>query len=157
MNALLIGEEPGCSLGYQYVMAPPYDAVVIGSLRLSQQLWFREEPVLEALAEGKPVILYTPGLKNAPGNRSLSAALAARRREMKSWGIVFTDGAQRKLITAQQAKEIMKQFQDNFHIIRIPNPTIDLGKTMVRESGVTNDVVYVFYYVSVGNVIHKGL
>ena len=36
-----------------------------------------------------------------PSQRS---AMAASRREMKAWGIVFTDGAQRKLITAQEAR-----------------------------------------------------
>ena len=105
MNALLIGKEPGCSLGYSYVSAMPYDAVVIGTMSLCQQLSPGQE-ILDALAEGKPVILYTPGLQNAPGNRGLSATLAARRRELKNWGVVFTDGAQRKLITAQRAREL---------------------------------------------------
>ena len=105
MRALLIGKEPTCGLGYQYVTEPPYDAVVIGSMSLSQQL-FPGQTILEALAEGRTVILYTPGLQNAPGNRGLSAALASRRRELKNWGVVFTDGAQRKLITAQQARQL---------------------------------------------------
>ena len=54
-RALLIGKEPVAELGYDYVMETPYDAVVIGSLTLSQLLRFREERVLYALAEGKPV------------------------------------------------------------------------------------------------------
>ena len=109
MKALLIGNEPAHSLGYTYVTAPPYDGVVIGSLTLAQQLHFTLEPVLEALAQGKPVVLYTPGLAGAPANRALSAALAARRRELKSWGVVFTEGAQRKLITAQQAAQMLQR------------------------------------------------
>lgn len=106
MNALLIGAEPGHSLGYTYVNAPPYDAVVIGSLTLSQLLCFSQEAVLEALAQGKPVVLYEPGLPQAKANRGLSAALAARRRELKNWGVVFTDGGQRRVITAQQAMKM---------------------------------------------------
>lgn len=106
MKALLVGKEPGCFLGYTYGQEPPYDAVVIGSLRLGQLLHFCDERVLEALAEGKPVLLYTPGLPEAKGNRGLSAALASKRRELKNWGVVFTDGAQRKLITAQQATQM---------------------------------------------------
>jgi hypothetical protein len=109
MNALLIGKEPVYPLGYTYVHTPPFDAVMIGSLTLSQQLHFSEEAVLEALAQGKPVLLYTPGLAAAPGNRALSATLAARRRELKSWGIVFTEGTQRKLITAQQATQMLQR------------------------------------------------
>lgn len=106
MNALLIGSQPPQNLGYTYVTAPPYDAVVIGSLTLSQQLCFQEEAVLSALAGGLPVILYAPGLANAPNSRSLSATLASRRRELKNWGIVFTEGQQKKLITAKQAQQL---------------------------------------------------
>ena len=105
-RALLIGKEPDGVLPYVYVNEAPYDAVVIGSLSLSQALRLSDEKVLQALAAGKPVTLYTPGFPDAPGNRALSASLAASRREMKSWGIVFTDGAQRKLITAQEARAL---------------------------------------------------
>lgn len=103
-RALLVGKEPGTALGYQYVAEPPYDAVVIGSLRLSELLRFREERVLEALAEGKPVYLYTPGLPEAPKNRALSGSLTAAQRELKNWGVLFTDGGRKKLITAEEAR-----------------------------------------------------
>ena len=56
-RALLIGKEPGVELGYSYVTEEPYEAVVIGSLKLSELLRFREERVLAALAEGKSVYL----------------------------------------------------------------------------------------------------
>lgn len=106
MRALLIGGEPACAMGYTYVREGAYDAVVIGSLTLGQLLHFSEETALSALAEGKPVVLYAPGLPDAPRNRGLAATLAAKRREMKSWGVVFTDGAQKKLITAQEARSL---------------------------------------------------
>ena len=106
MRALLIGGEPACAMGYTYVREGAYDAVVIGSLTLGQLLHFSEETALCALAEGKPVVLYAPGLPDAPRNRGLAATLAAKRREMKSWGVVFTDGAQKKLITAQEARSL---------------------------------------------------
>lgn len=104
MTALLVGREPGISLGYSYTAASPYDAVVIGSLTLGQLLHFDNEQVLSALAEGRQVLLYEPGLPQSPGNRALAAALAARRRELKNWGVVFTDGGQKKLITAGEAR-----------------------------------------------------
>ena len=103
-KALLIGREPMCDLGYSYVAAAPYDVVVIGSLTLSQLLRFDNQQALEALAEGKPVILYTPGLPEAPGNRALSVSLASARRELKNWGVVFSNGARKQLITAQEAR-----------------------------------------------------
>ena len=103
-RALLLGKEPGLELGFQYVQEEPYDAVVIGSLSLSQLLRFREETVLEALAEGKPVYLYTPGLREAPKNRALAGSLTAAQRELKNWGILFTDGGRKRLITAEEAR-----------------------------------------------------
>lgn len=103
-RALLLGREPGTELGFQYVSELPYDAVVIGSLTLSQLLRFREEPVLAALAEGKPVYLYTPGLPEATKNRALAGSLTAAQRELKNWGILFTDGGRKRLITAEEAR-----------------------------------------------------
>ena len=103
-RALLLGREPGTELGFQYVSEPPYDAVVIGSLTLSQLLRFREEPVLTALAEGKPVYLYTPGLPEVPKNRALAGSLTAAQRELKNWGILFTVGGRKRLITAEEAR-----------------------------------------------------
>ena len=103
-RALLIGQEPGAELGYQYVTEGSYDAVMVGSLSLSQLLRFREERVLQALAEGKPVYLYTPGLPEAPKNRALAGSLTAAQRELKNWGVLFTDGGRKKLITAEEAR-----------------------------------------------------
>ena len=64
---------------------------------------------LEALGAGLPVVLYTPGLQDAPGNRALAATLAGKRRELKNWGVVFVSGGQRKVITAQQARLMKAQ------------------------------------------------
>ena len=103
-RALLLGKEPGMDLGFQYVQDAPYDAVVIGSLTISRLLRFREEAVLEALAEGKTVYLYTPGLPEVPKNRALSGSLTAAQRELKNWGVLFTDGGRKRLITAEEAR-----------------------------------------------------
>ena len=108
MKALLIGKEPCAQLGYEYVAEAPYDAVVIGSLTISQLLRFRDETVLSALAEGIPVFLYTPGLPQAPKNRALAASLASAQRELKNWGIIFTDGGQKRLITADEARAMRR-------------------------------------------------
>ena len=107
-RAYLVGKAPPLELGYEYGDAAPYDAVVIGSLTLPELLRFREEKVLSALAEGLPVFLYTPGLPQAPKNRALAASLAAAQRELKNWGVVFTDGCQKRLITAEEARAMRR-------------------------------------------------
>ena len=103
-RAYLLGKAPPLPLGYEYADSAPYDAVVIGSLSLTELLRFREETVLSALADGIPVFLYTPGLPQAPKNRALAASLAAAQRELKNWGVIFTDGGQKRLITAEEAR-----------------------------------------------------
>ena len=110
-RALLIGREPGPELGFAYVTQPPYDGVVIGSLSLSQLLRFREERVLAALAAGKSVYLYTPGLPESPKNRSLAGSLTAAQRELKNWGVLFTDGGRKRLITAEEARAMKRRGQ----------------------------------------------
>lgn len=110
-RAYLVGRQPDRPLGYTYVAAPDYECVVIGSLTLGQLLCFSEPVVLQALAEGKQVLLYTPGLPEAPKNRALAAALASARRQLKSWGVVFTDGGQKRLITAEEARRMRQNGQ----------------------------------------------
>ena len=104
MRALLIGDAPA-ALEYEYVDGPPYEVIVIGSLSIGTLLRFREERVLEALGEGKMVYLYTPGLPQVR-NRALGAALASAQRELKSWGVIFTDGGRRRLVTAEEARAL---------------------------------------------------
>lgn len=106
IRALLIGQPPSAELGYAYVREPPYEVVVIGSLTISQLLRFGDAQVLEALAEGKPVYLYTPGLPQVSQNRALAGSLTAAQRELKHWGVLFTDGGRKKLITAEEARAL---------------------------------------------------
>ena len=129
MKALLIGATPDRDLGYQYCDREPYDAVVLGSMTLGQLMSFREEQVLAALGEGMPVILYAPGLPQVK-NRALAAALSQRYRELKSWGVVFTDGSRRHLVTAQEAKLLRRSG-------RLPEPgavLTPLAKEILEDS-----------------------
>ena len=104
-KALIIGTAPPADLDCEYVNAAPYDMVVIGSLTLGQLLCFRDERVLEALAKGIPVYLYSPGLPTAQ-NRAMGSALATAQRELKNWGVLFTDGGRKRLITADAARQM---------------------------------------------------
>ena len=105
-RALLIGQRPATALEWEYVTEEPYEAVVIGSLSLSGLLRFDEERVLSALAEGKSVYLYTPGLPESPKNRALAGSLTAAQRELKNWGVLFTDGGRKRLVTAEEARTL---------------------------------------------------
>lgn len=108
IRALLIGKEPPVHLGCSYVNQAPYEKVVIGSLSLGELLCFQQEEVFDALAGGVPVVLYTGGLPTVPHNRALAASLASAQRQLKSWGVVFTDGHQKKLITAEEARMLKR-------------------------------------------------
>jgi len=107
-RALLIGREPPCPLGYAYV-TENYEAIVIGSLTLGQLLHFSHEEALTFLSQGRPVILYTPGLPEAKENRTLSASLSSAKRQLQSWGVTFTDGCRKTLITAEEARLLRSQ------------------------------------------------
>ena len=129
-RAWLLGKEPPIDLGYHYVSEASFDVIVIGSLTLGQLLHFSEERVLSALAEGKPVYLYTPGLPEAPKNRSLAGSLTAAQRELKNWGVLFTDGGRKKLITAEEARLLKQKGQS-------PGPgavLTPLAKEIMEES-----------------------
>lgn len=60
----------------------------------------------------------------------------------------FTE-QEKKII--EQGKQVMKEFSSNFILVRIPNPTIDLVKTKVREKVLLHDIGFVFYdYIFIG-------
>lgn len=53
----------------------------------------------------------------------------------------------------EQAIELIKEYASNFIIIRIPDPSIELVKTLVRENCLIYDIGYVFYdyvFISTG-------
>lgn len=107
-RALLLGRRPESDLGYHYVTEAPYEAVVVGSLEISQLLCFREEQVFRALLEGIPVYLYTPGLPKTMGkNKALETEIGSAVGKLRGWGVLTTDGNhKRHLITAQKARDL---------------------------------------------------
>ena len=51
----------------------------------------------------------------------------------------------------EQAKHVMREYSSNFILVRIPNPTIELVKTKVREKVLLHNIGYVFYdYIFIG-------
>ena len=60
----------------------------------------------------------------------------------------FTEEEQRIL---EQAVLVMEKYADNLILVKMPNPTIELIKTIVRENCLTKDIGYVFYdYIFIG-------
>lgn len=50
-----------------------------------------------------------------------------------------------------QAADIMEKYSDNLILVKMPNPSIELVKTIVRENCLTKDIGYVFYdYIFIG-------
>lgn len=50
-----------------------------------------------------------------------------------------------------QAIDVMNTFQDNLILLKVPNPTIELIKTLVRENCILHDIQHVFYdYIFIG-------
>lgn len=45
----------------------------------------------------------------------------------------------------RRAVEILEEYKENFYIVRMPNPTIELVKTIVRENVLMHDIDCVFY------------
>ena len=107
--ALLIGSPPPETQGCRLTDAPPYGAVVIGSLTAGELLCLRDDRIYDALLEGKPVYLWEPGLAyrahSATANRALYGRLTAAERQLRQMGVQFYGGGSgRRLITAQQAR-----------------------------------------------------
>jgi hypothetical protein len=110
-RALLIGETPQDACEFLLVQEKPYDAVVIGSLTLSQQLQPPPEAALEALLEGKPVYVAGSGLASnrysKTRNRILWSELQAAERRWRQLGIQPLPAANAAaLITAETARAL---------------------------------------------------
>ena len=45
----------------------------------------------------------------------------------------------------KQALWVMKEYEENFYIVQMPSPRIDLVKNLVREQVLLHDIEYVFY------------
>lgn len=63
----------------------------------------------------------------------------------------YGDFSEREEKIIRQAIQVMKEYEDNFFIVRMPNPTIELIKHTIRENCLLNEIEYVFYdYIFIG-------
>ena len=63
----------------------------------------------------------------------------------------YADFSDRENAVITQAIHLMEKFKDNLILVKMPNPTIETVKTIVRENCIVHDIGYVFYdYVFIG-------
>lgn len=111
-NALLIGRAPDTDLGWNYVSAPPYEAVMIGSLSAGGLLRFPDGPCADALLSGVPVLLWEEGLEYRryahTANRVLWSRLLSAERQLKQLGVRFLGSSGSRLLTAEEVRRRMR-------------------------------------------------
>ena len=63
----------------------------------------------------------------------------------------YADFGDRETAVITQAIHLMEKYKDNLILVKMPNPTIESVKTIVRENCIVHDIGYVFYdYVFIG-------
>ena len=63
----------------------------------------------------------------------------------------YGDFNEREQAIIAQAIGLMKKYEDNLTLVKMPNPTIELVKTLIRENCISRDIGYVFYdYIFIG-------
>ena len=63
----------------------------------------------------------------------------------------YADFSPRESAVITQAIHLMEKFSDNLILVKMPNPTIESVKTIVRENCIIHDIGYVFYdYIFIG-------
>lgn len=94
--------------------------------------------------------------QNGGNNKVLFIATEQNQKEIQKMILAYLTGfnetkfryggfseEERKIVA--QALWILEQYQDNFYIVRMPDPTIELVKNIVRENVLLHDIEYVFY------------
>ena len=63
----------------------------------------------------------------------------------------YADFSERERAVITQAIHLMEKYNENLILVKMPNPTIELVKTIVRENCIVHDIGYVFYdYIFIG-------
>ena len=63
----------------------------------------------------------------------------------------YADFSDRERAVITQAIHLMEKFSENLILVKMPNPTIESVKTIVRENCIIHDIGYVFYdYIFIG-------
>lgn len=81
----------------------------------------------------------------------IQAMILAYLTDISTSRFKYADFTDRERTRIEQAKGLMKIYQDNLILVKMPNPTIELIKTIVRENCLIYDIDFVFYdYIFIG-------
>ena len=69
----------------------------------------------------------------------------------------YADFSERELAVISQAIHLMEKYEENLILVKMPNPTIESVKTIVRENCIVHNIGYVFYdYIFYGpSLLHE--
>ena len=90
------------------------------------------------------------------GRKALVVTTEQTPKEIQSMILAYLTGinetkfryggfSEEEKVRIAQALWVLEQYQENLYIVRMPNPTIELVKTIVRENVLMHDIEYVFY------------
>jgi len=107
-RALLIGSKPEVDNKYNYVNEKPYDLIVIGKLRPGELLQMPTNDVCEALMEDCPVYYWQhQSWRGCKAAKLLCKELVLAEQHLYRLGVMPL-GNESRLITAQQARELLR-------------------------------------------------
>ena len=95
-------------------------------------------------------------VQHGSGKKVLFIATEQNQKEIQKMILAYLTGfnetkfryggfTEEEKLIIRQALWVLEKYQDNFFIVRMPNPTIELVKTLVRENVLMHDIEYVFY------------
>ena len=79
------------------------------------------------------------------------AMILAYLTDINSTRFKYADFSTRESGVIQQALALIKKYEENLILVKMPNPTIESVKAIVRENCIVHDIEYVFYdYIFIG-------
>ena len=83
--------------------------------------------------------------------KEIKTMILAYLTDISSSRFKYADFSDRENAVISQAVKLMGYFSDNLILVKMPNPTIESIKTIVRENCIVHNIDYVFYdYIFIG-------
>ena len=83
--------------------------------------------------------------------KEIKTMILAYLTDINATRFKYADFCEREMSVITQAIHLMEKYSENLVLVKMPNPTIESVKTIVRENCITHDIGYVFYdYIFIG-------